>query len=215
MVDRGFPRLIRGLGANFGHVGDDRELREDGCIFEFAAIQMADDLADGDCKYLDRPERIGPGVQWLLQHLAYSCFLKSAAPRDELERAAHDFSMVGGAQQCEVRATAWTYRNAAAMAAGLNGRQYAAYFRILSAGTPHAVRAVRAGAEFGFALHVVTDRATRDRRWTSLSPRDRSRLAADARKAADSIARGSIASLKEPAKWFRAALARAQDRRVV
>jgi hypothetical protein len=164
-VDPGFPRLVDGLATDFGLRGNDSELRQDGCILEFAAIQVADDLADGDCNYLEDPARSGPGVHWLLQHLTYRCLLESRAPRVALKRAAHDLTLVGGAQQSEVRTGTWTYANAASMAQGLNGRQYSAYFRILSAGSRHMVRAARAGADFGFALHVVTDRATQDRRW--------------------------------------------------
>jgi hypothetical protein len=205
-VDPGFPRLIFALAGDMGLVGEDRALREDAILLEFAAIQLADDLADGDCDYLHEPARTGPGAHWTLQHLFYECLLRSRVSRDAIEKASRDLVSVGSAQQCEVRTRQWTAEAAERAARGLNGSQYSAYFRLLFDGTSFSEMAAPWGQAFGFALHVVTDSAGGDRRFTE--PESTERLIAEARSAAGVLATSALPALREAAAYFEDSLSR-------
>jgi hypothetical protein len=201
-VDPAFPRFVAELAKDFGVEGEDCAWRVDALLFEFAAIQVADDLADGDCDYLPDPERSGPGTHWLLQHLFWLCLLSSRVSRADAEGAARDFLVVGAAQQREVRVRRWHGALAEEAARNLNGKQHAAYFRLLASGTPHSERAPMLGEAFGFALHVVTDVAHCDDRWTSLDAEAKQGLVRRASAVLASLHDARLSSLAEPISWF-------------
>lgn len=167
-LDAGLPRaelLTRGAGV----------------FIVFAAGNLADDLADGDCTYL--PLRAAPGVQFILQNLAFELLLESSVPRDELRSAAAHLVRGAGQQQREVRTSRWTFDLAREVALGIAGDQYAAYLRLLWAGTPLSRDAAWIGSNLGVAGHVALDIASNDPRVTTLSPDDRRALIAWAREA--------------------------------
>lgn len=205
-VDPRFTKLLDALGREVGLGGAELERRVTAALFEFAAIQLADDLADGDCGYLRPAIEVGPGAQWLLQHLFHAVLLETGVSREDLRAALADLLVVGSAQQDEVRGGPWTLERASTAATGLNGHQYAAYFRLLFAGTSRAPIAVPLGHAFGFAMHVVTDRVSRDARWMGLEARERGALRDEALAAVEKARTHGLRALTEPLRWFEAVL---------
>jgi hypothetical protein len=145
-------------------------------FFCFAAANLADDLADGDARYL--PPRAAPGAQFILHSLCFETLLGTSVGRRVVQDVATQLVMGGAQQQREVRTRAWTFPVSRDVAVGVAGRQYAAYLRILWAGSPLARRARRVGMDLGIAAHVAADVASGDPRVTTLSSRDRERLLA-------------------------------------
>lgn len=176
VLDPGFAELMRSFAAVA--LVDRRELRTRcmAVLLQFAAVQLADDLADGDCHYLPDARRRGPGAQWLLQHLCTLALSATRIDRDSMKRAAECFARVGAAQQDEVHAATWDARRAEAAARGLNGEQYAAYLTWLWSGTDWQDRARPIGLDFGLCLHVATDRQSGDRRFMQLDAAERGNL---------------------------------------
>jgi hypothetical protein len=210
-LDPQFFQLMDSLAREIGLDHAQAVLRRDAIVFEFGAIQLADDLADDDCAYLQQATRRGPGAQWLLQHLFYACMLQSTCSTSDLSQSVQDLIQVGAAQQLEVRRNAWDLESSTAAALGLNGLQFAAYFRLLASGTRWSDRLPQIGRDFGFALHVVSDIRSGDRRWTTLSQPEQQQLATDAAEAAQSVARAELSALAGALHWFAALLKAAQE----
>jgi hypothetical protein len=209
-VDPQFVRFVGDLADDFGLAGDDRAWRIDALIFQFAAIQVADDLADGECHYLPQAHRTGPGVHWLLQHLFSICVLSSDIARGDAALAARDFTLVGAAQQREVRVRRWDASLAEEAARGLNGKQHAAYFRLLASGTRFAGGAPALGEAFGFALHVVTDVAHKDARWASIDVEAKRALLRQATASLMTLRDANLPALGGPVSWFGGVIARVE-----
>lgn len=137
-------------------------------VLQVASIQLADDLADQECSYLEDAVRRGPGAQALLQLLAYQSMLKAELGEEALLRALSDLSMVGVAQQREVSRTDWDATSYLELAREINGHQHAAYLTILCCHS--AERELRSmGIAFGTCAHVVGDAFSWDARWRRLS----------------------------------------------
>jgi hypothetical protein len=146
-------------------------------FFNIAALQVADDIADGDCNYLDHPEGTGTAAQFILQNLFYKTLLSETLPASVLERVAD--GMIAGAapQSFEVRGfDPWTLAHAKATAEGFGGAHHGAYFRIMLHGSSHESRALAAGWGFGVGVSVMCDIRSKDRRFYSLAIDDRVRL---------------------------------------
>lgn len=150
-------------------------------FFIFSAGNLADDVCDGDLTYL--PLRAAPGVQFILEHLAYEVLLTSSVSREDLKAAASTLARGACQQQREVRTSAWTFDLAREVALGIAGAQYAAYLRLLWAGTALSKDAESVGLDLGAAGHVALDISSNDSRVTTLSPEDRRALVAWARDA--------------------------------
>jgi hypothetical protein len=202
-VDERFLHWLYQLSTDAGHEWDEMIRRTSAILFQFASVQLADDLADGDCDYLPQPQRTGPGTQWLLQHLYCLALSRSAVPNHQLGQATADFLAVGAAQQQEVRASKWDLASSRNAAIGLNGCQHRAYFRLMFAGTPHEHQAEALGYHFGFALHVTGDRFSKDRRFTDLDAAEQGRLLEEATESLSHLEAGTLPSVRGPAQWFR------------
>lgn len=175
-VDARFGEVMYGFAAVAVADARRRRHRTAATLLQFAAVQLADDLADGDCCYLPQPVRRGPGAQWLLQYLALRVARDAGVSAEVLSNSAAHFVRMGIAQQLEVRTTCWDLDTSALAASELNGEQYAAYLCWLWDGTDWEPAAAAVGRDFGFALHVVTDRRSGDRRFTDLDPAAREEL---------------------------------------
>jgi hypothetical protein len=199
-----FPAFVYGVASDADLPLDERCRRGVSILLQYAAVQLADDLADGDCKYLDEPLRTGPGVHWMLHHL-YCLALQGTSISSSVIRAASaDFLAVGEAQQDEVRTHEWTLEKSLRAAHGLNGAQYRAYFRLLWSGTVLESSAATLGEHYGIGLHVVGDSVHGDGRWAQLSSDARRQLAQhglEALKVAERCAtpyvRGQVAHLSQ------------------
>jgi len=207
-VDDKFALFYYALAVDAGLSVDRAAARASAVLLQFASVQLADDLADGDCDYLKSPSRTGAGTQWLLQHLYNLAAIDLGVGVTVVAEASRDFVCAGAAQQVEIRTTAWDLSTARAMAVGLNARQHRAYFRLVLAQTPAEPAAAALGYDFGFALHVSGDRIKGDERWARLDASARQPLLAEARFAAARLLESEFASVRERAKWFEAVLAR-------
>lgn len=150
-------------------------------FFNFAAANLTDDIADGDCTYL--PIRAAPGAQFILQNLFYEVLLSTQVPRADIAQVAGELVRGASQQQREVRVKRWTLELAREVALGIAGRQYAAYLRLLWAATALAPRAVQVGTDLGVAGHVALDLSCGDPRVATLSEPDRRALVDWARAA--------------------------------
>ncbi|MCP3065674.1 hypothetical protein LXT21_43595 [Myxococcus sp. K38C18041901] len=160
-----------------------------GLFLSFCAGNLADDLIDGDCTYYDAPLRVGPCAQFLLQNLAWATLAEPHAgvPLNVLEDGARMLALAAGPQALEVRAHEWTAPLFRRVAEGIAGRQWAAYLRVLWAGTRLEERAVQVGLALGVAAHVAEDIRSRDTRFTSMPVEDRLTVVTWARHAAESL----------------------------
>jgi hypothetical protein len=172
-------------GLDAGLPRDELLARGAAVFFIFAAGNLADDVSDGDCTYL--PPRAAPGVQFMLQNLVFDTLLESSVPRSDLQAAAAELVRGAGQQQREIRTARWTFELAREVALGIAGGQYAAYLRLLWAGTPLSSGAASVGSDLGSAGHVALDITSNDPRVTTLSPADRHALVAWAREAVDRL----------------------------
>jgi hypothetical protein len=203
--DEKFAQFYYELAVDGGLSPQQLRRRTTPVMLQFAAVQLADDLADGDCSYLPDPGRIGAGCQWTLHHLYAGALVEADLQSDTLSKIAAAFVMVGSAQQEEVRSQQWDLARARRAAIGLNGHQHEAYFTIVLAGTPHEGLAP-VGRDFGVALHMVGDRVSRDPRWQQLDPPARAALRDDARAAVERMRASGLASLARSISWFSAVL---------
>ncbi|WP_163993726.1 hypothetical protein [Pyxidicoccus caerfyrddinensis] len=189
--------LFYEAGAEAGLPRDVLLARGAGLFFSFCAGNLADDLIDGDCTYHEAPLRVGPCVQFLLQNLAFATLAGAQArvPAPALAEAALTLARAAGPQALEVRAREWTAPLFRQVAEGIAGQQWAAYLRVLWAGTVLEERAAVAGRALGVAAHVVEDIRSRDARFTSMPREDRNVVVGWARAATDSLRRQDLRCL--------------------
>lgn len=192
---RGPLQFVYDAGAEAGLERDEILRRGAGVFFGFCAGNLADDLVDGECVYLDPPVRLGPTVQFILQQLGWEAWLESGATRDDLARAAGLLARAAGAQQVEVRTERWTIDTAKLVAEHAAGLQYAAYLRVLWSGTRLTERAEHVGQNLGITAHVSSDIASGDRRALDESSEDRAVLVAWAREGYAALAREGLACI--------------------
>lgn len=139
-------------------------------FFSFAAGNLADDIADDECTYLEEPTRTGPCVQFILQNLFFATAAGAQLATATLERITVLLAQAGGPQLLEVRTQRWSAELARTVGESIAGLQYAAYMRLLWAETPLELRAESVGRALGVAGHIAKDIATGDPRFFSLTP---------------------------------------------
>ena len=210
-IDPRFPSLIGTLAEEFGLPLLERRRRVGALCLMFATVQLADDLADGECDYLPEAHRRGPGTQWLLQHLSVECLLNTECTLNTVTGALRCFARMGSAQQLEVRRAQWDLDSARGAATGLNGNQFAAYFGILADGTVWAERASRIGQDFGEVLHVVGDSVSSDPRISTLTDAERLALCGWAQERLHRLLDTNLVVIQRVTDWFSAVLASTSD----
>jgi len=160
-----------------------------GVFFSCAAGNLADDLVDDDCDWFDppfdtRPTRVGPAVQYLLQHLSTATLAESLSS-SSLRAVALELVRATGPHQVEVRTERFDAETYLHIGEAISGRQWAAHFRALWCETALEDDAARVGRALGFAAHVAHDARDGDRRFFSLPHAARADLIARARRALD------------------------------
>jgi hypothetical protein len=135
-----------------------------------AAINLADDLADGDCDYLE--PRVGPGVSFLLQALSTACATRAGVTLRCLEEHSVAMTRAASGQSLEVRTCDWDAAGYLEVAALIAGEQYAAHLRLLWDGTLCQERAQTVGRMLGAVGLLVSDLASADRRFFGMSASD-------------------------------------------
>ena len=176
------------LGREAGVPAAVAEARTVAIAYSVAAVNLADDLADGDCDYLAEPFRSGPTTQYLLQCLFFEKVCALGTPAEVLAAVTRDFEQVAAWQHVEIVTKAWTGELARDVALGITARQVVAYLRIALFGRPPAEHAEALGLDVGLATHVALDAESSDSRFWSIAPRDRDELA---RSALDAIERAA------------------------
>lgn len=141
-------------------------------VFLFcAAVNLADDLADGDCDYLE--PRTAPGVQFLLQALACLPLTRSDLTSAEMALISIALTRAASGQCLEVRGRTRSALEYLEVADLIAGAQYSAYFRILWGGTALFGEAERVGALIGRLALIYTDLASQDPRLLGLEPEEK------------------------------------------
>lgn len=186
--------LLYEAGVEAGLPRETLLIRGSGLFLSFAAGSLADDLCDGDCTYYARPFQVGPYVQFLLQNLAWATLARAEVPGNVLAEAALTLAKAAGPQALEVRTLEWTAPVFRQVAEGLAGQQWAAYLRLLWAGTPLAERSV-AGHFLGIAAHVAEDIRSKDRRFFSMPEADQREVVRWARSGMEGVRRQGLRCL--------------------
>jgi hypothetical protein len=197
-MEAGRPGPLALLYAVGAEVGLGREVllrRAAGLFFCSCAANLADDLADGECSYLEAPQRVGPGVQFALQSLCFATLARAELPGPVLAEAAGDMVTAAGLQVLEVRTPTWTAPRFKQVAEGIAGQQWALYLRVLWEGTARAARAVAVGRSLGVAAHVAEDLRSGDARFHGMPEEDRREVLAWAREAVDTVRHEGLAAL--------------------
>ncbi len=161
-----------------------------------AAIQLSDDLSDGDCDYLDDPLRTGPVLLMILHQLYNAALADAGVSFHTLSRTAELLVSVGSGQYEELQTRRWTERKATLAALKLNGDQHAAFLEIVWAKTPLEKRASRVGRDIGWLVHVYTDIVSKDDRYYSLPKSDKERIRREARQLCAKLRRSDLLSVR-------------------
>lgn len=132
------------------------------------ALQIADDIADGDYGYVDENPGAGAAAQYVLQNLSWELLLRSGLSGDVLARFASRLVRGAGAQALEIRTTSWTDPLARLVGAGFGSEHVAGYLEVLWHGTDAAAVATDLGSTLGRLIHFYADIRTDDPRWRTL-----------------------------------------------
>ena len=198
-MEAGRPGPLALLYAAGAEVGLGREVllrRAAGLFFCSCAANLADDLADGECTYLEEPQRVGPGVQFALQSLSFATLARAELPAPVLAEAAGAMVTAAGLQVLEVRTRTWTAPRFKQVAEGIAGQQWALYLRVLWEGTALAERAMEVGHNLGVAAHVAEDIRSGDARFHGMPDEDRGEVVSWARAAAEAVRQRGLPCLE-------------------
>lgn len=128
------------------------------CFMMFAAINLMDDIQDGDCDYL--PANIAPAVQMTLALKAVQPFSTHVLPLKRL------IQLASGQVLQEAK------KPYIVVADQIASAQYEAYMTVLWDDTQFEDVAPAVGRALGYVGHVEADLATKDPRLVGLSPED-------------------------------------------
>ena len=163
--------------------------RAGGAYLSFAAGNLADDMIDGDCDYLERPAVTAPSVQFSLQHLGYWLFARCGTPPALVAEFARQTGVAGAAEHIEVEESPWTRDRFERVAEGIAGRQWIAYLTVLWGDGPRAAMITELGRALGIAAHVGEDIRTKDPRFFGLPLVDRRAIRAATRESLECLER--------------------------
>jgi hypothetical protein len=152
-----------------------------------AAINLMDDIADGDCSYL--PPAVAPGLVVLLQGLAWMLAMDGGVKEQGIRASSRALAFMAAGQSIEVRTHDWSeamYRN---IVDQIGGQQYAAYLHILWDGTKLSPEASEVAERIGRVGMVTKDALSHDRRFNDLAPAEKVRLEDWAREALTNLQR--------------------------
>jgi|GEM_PF-874558 len=139
-----------------------------------AAINVMDDISDGDCVYL--PARAAPGTQMLLHALAMWLAAAGGVSASALQAQTEGIMRMAAGQNVEVRTQTWSAQTYVEITAQVAGAQYAAHLALLWSGTPLESRALELGRALGMVGMIAKDTISIDQRLTSLSAAERRNL---------------------------------------
>jgi hypothetical protein len=169
--------MLYSMGYDAGLEHEALMARAAALFLGFCAGNLADDLVDGDCTYLEPPIRIGPGLQYLLQHASLAALCDAGLPSETLGRAARDLVTAAGEHQSEVRTTTWDAPRYHRICSAIAGRQWAGYLRLLWHDTKLAPLAEEVGLGLGEVGNISEDIRSKDRRFFDMPLADQRQVA--------------------------------------
>ena len=144
----------------------------------FSVFNLSDDLSDGECH--DLPPAEAQAVLLILHSLFFSG-LRDLRLAPEVEAAVlADLVAAEEAQVLEVGTTTWDAARLRTVTGGIAGRQWAAYLRIMWAGTTLEPRAPDLAAHIGRLALLAGDIRSDDPRYFGLPGPDRHAVLAEA-----------------------------------
>lgn len=169
-----------------------------------AAVNIADDIADGDHDYL--PQRVAPGVSFLLLAAAGAVAADGDVSLAAVQRFLGALARAAAGQSTEVRTTRWLAADYQRVAGLIAGQQYVAYLRLLWEGTTLSHRAEDVGHRLGCLGLVATDAQSNDQRFRTLCPADRRQVLEWCQALTQSLAEMPLRSIKKVLELSRHAL---------
>ena len=141
------------------------------CFLAFSAFNLSDDLSDGDCSYL--PPAPAQAVVLILNSLFVTSLLDLHLPSDVEPHVLRDLLAAEEAQVLELSSVSWNAARLRSVTDGIAGRQWAAYLRVMWAGTPMEHLSTEVAVNIGRVGLLAGDISTEDPRFATLPPLDR------------------------------------------
>src|SRR5215204_4464174 len=141
------------------------------CFLAFSAFNLSDDLSDGDCTYV--PPARAQAVVLILNSLFVTGLLDLNLPSDAQSQVLRDLLAAEEAQVLELSSASWNAARLRIVTDGIAGRQWAAYLRVMWAGTPMEHLSTEVAVIIGRVGLLAGDISTEDRRFATLPPPDR------------------------------------------
>ncbi len=176
------------------------------------AVNLMDDLADGDCDYLPAP--VAPNIVVLLQSLASVLAIDAGVSASGLARASQSLLRMAAGQAVEVRTKAWDAETYKAIADEIGGDQYGAYLGLLWDGTALASSGAELARLIGRAGMVAKDLRSRDPRVLSIPSQARSEVTTWAIGALTTLEAGNLQCARLLSRFARPVLSRYAERPV-
>ena len=148
------------------------------CFFTSSAFNLSDDLSDGDCDYL--PPAPAQAVVLILHSLFVAGLRDLHLPPDVEGQVLQDLVAAEEAQVLETISTSWDATRLRIVTDGIAGSQWAAYLRVMWAGTRMEQLSSEVARNFGRVALLAGDIMTADPRYTTLSGADRRSVLKDA-----------------------------------
>lgn len=164
----GTLQLSYEAGIDAGLGGEELLVRAAAIYCLASAVNVGDDLSDGDCTYFDNPRKTGPCVQAVLRNLFTKTVLDIGVAPNVLSLVVQDLLAAIDAQRLELATNQWNVDGYKRVADGIGGRLFAAYFRLLWGGTLLAQRAPLVGQGIGRILVISEDVTSKDVRYVSM-----------------------------------------------
>jgi hypothetical protein len=165
-------------------------------FINFCAVNLSDDLSDGDCDYLPEPERIGPCVQAILQVFFFDLLARAHLPPSLISLITERLISAGESQLVDLQTQRWTASSTRHVGSGVAGGQWSAYLEIMWFGTPLAAKAATIGMDLGICAYVAEDIRSRDRRYATLPKADQLRIVKWAWRSVEALHKEGLACLE-------------------
>ncbi len=144
--------------------------RASACFLTFSAFNLSDDLSDGECTYLPPPQ--AQAVVLILNPLFAASLRELHLPSEVEALVLRDLVAAEEAQVLELSTVSWDAARLRVVTDGIAGRQWAAYLRIMWAGTPMESLSAEVALAIGRVGLLAGDITSEDPRFVTLPPSD-------------------------------------------
>jgi hypothetical protein len=163
--------LLLDAGQDAGLDRSDAIDRASTCFLAFSAFNLSDDLSDGDCTYL--PPAPAQAVVLILNSIFLASLRDLHLSCDAEANVHRDLLAAEEAQVLELGSAAWDAERLRVVTDGIAGRQWAAYLRVMWAGSPREHLSTEVAVNIGRVGLLADDISCEDPRFASLPPLDR------------------------------------------